>query len=205
MSVQAVAQNSRESILDAAQQLIARHGYDGFSMRELSQHSGVAKSTLYHYFQDKREIYLNVLERDMRLLQEKLAAMVGTSAEPTRDRLYALIAVYNDAVQERGILALNALRSAGELDAAFSRFFRQQRDAFMQPFRTVLLDGVEQGAVRGDLDVDMAILSLIGMINGFVAQRMLVDCIGDEAVIPARETMIEHTLALYLGGISRRS
>ncbi|MEZ4581801.1 MAG: TetR/AcrR family transcriptional regulator [Caldilineaceae bacterium] len=61
------ASDSKQAILDAAEHIIARDGYAGLSMRELSKQSGLAKSTLYHYFVDKHEIYLSVLERDMEI------------------------------------------------------------------------------------------------------------------------------------------
>ena len=47
-----IATDSKETILNAAEHIIVHAGYAGLSMRELSKQSGLAKSTLYHYFDD---------------------------------------------------------------------------------------------------------------------------------------------------------
>lgn len=203
MVTETISTNSKDVILDAAEHLIAEHGYAGLSMRELSKHSGVAKSTLYHYFQDKREIYLSVLERDMTLLQRQLTEAAAAPGRSVSDRLRAIIETYVDIVSDRGIIALNALRRAGEFDGELSGFFHEHRHAFMQPFRSILQDGIDQGVFRADLDIDLSILSLVGMMNSFYAQRLLFECGGEDIFMPPRDEIIEHTLSLYLQGIAQ--
>ncbi len=204
MTIKPESINSKESILEAAEQLIAVHGYAGLSMRELSKHSGVAKSTLYHYFQDKREIYLNVLERDFRTLAEELDQAAQLAGGDVEDRLRAVISTYLATVLDRGVIALNALRRSGNFDAEMQEFFCERRDAFLQPFRTLLQEGMEEGLLREDLDIELAILSLLGMMNSFVGQQLLFG--GDDAnplVLPPLEEIVEHTLALYLQGVAK--
>ncbi len=205
MTIKPEGINSKESILEAAEQLIAIHGYAGLSMRELSKHSGVAKSTLYHYFQDKREIYLNVLERDFRTLAEELDQAAQSAGGDVEDRLRAVISTYLTAVLERGVIALNALRRSGNFDAEMQEFFCERRDAFLQPFRTLLEEGVEEGLLREDLDIELAILSLLGMMNSFVGQRLLFGGDhGDPFILPPLERIVEHTLTLYLQGAAKK-
>ncbi|MFV0644049.1 MAG: TetR/AcrR family transcriptional regulator, partial [Sphingomonadaceae bacterium] len=80
--MEVIATDSREAILNAAEQIINYAGYAGLSMRELSTQSGLAKSTLYHYFEDKHQIYLSVLERDMARTVNDLAAAAAIDGPP---------------------------------------------------------------------------------------------------------------------------
>lgn len=56
-------QQRREHILDTALELWDRHTFASFSMAEVAASSGLAKGTLYLYFQTKEELFLALLER----------------------------------------------------------------------------------------------------------------------------------------------
>lgn len=49
-------QASRELIIEAARKLFRAEGYDGVSMRKIAKEAGCSASTIYLYFQDKRQI-----------------------------------------------------------------------------------------------------------------------------------------------------
>lgn len=189
--------DSKQAILDAAEHIIARDGYAGLSMRELSKQSGLAKSTLYHYFADKHEIYLSVLERDMEIHRAQLCA---AAEEPGNalDRMERMIRVYIDLLNKRGSVALNALRRT-ELEGDLIDMFRRNRPLIIAPIANVIQQGIDDGVFR-PVDVELTVMSLFSMMNGFVAQRLLFECdtVGEAAL---ESEMIEHTLDLFLNGI----
>lgn len=52
----------RAAILDAAQVLFLRHGYDGSSMDAIAQEAGVSKLTVYNHFTDKETLFCAAIE-----------------------------------------------------------------------------------------------------------------------------------------------
>ena len=54
---------SREAVLDAAERLIAEHGYEAATVSALVEESGVPASSVYHYFGSKEGVLLAVMER----------------------------------------------------------------------------------------------------------------------------------------------
>jgi AcrR family transcriptional regulator len=56
------ADATRRAILDAAEELIARGGEDGFSIRELCARAGVTAPTVYHHFGDKDALVRRVVD-----------------------------------------------------------------------------------------------------------------------------------------------
>ena len=224
-----IVQDSKQAILDAAQEILARGGYAGLSMRELSRQSGLAKSTLYHYFQDKHQIYLSVLERDLLFHETELHAAAGIDGDPIA-RLTNVVYAYFDLLNNHGSVALNALRRVGELDRQLVDLFQTHRERITQPVADILNQGIAGGQFRA-MDTELATWSLFAMMNGFVAQRLLFDanrgCLHtdptrtsnhtgpqDQPDLPAAqvaratqplvdETIIQHTLQLFLHGIQR--
>jgi AcrR family transcriptional regulator len=51
---------TRTRILQAAQRLFARRGYDGTTTRDLAEASGVAEGTLFRHFENKKAILVEV-------------------------------------------------------------------------------------------------------------------------------------------------
>lgn len=53
---------TRRAILDAAEALLAAHGEDGLSIRELCARAGVTAPTVYHHFGDKAALVERVVD-----------------------------------------------------------------------------------------------------------------------------------------------
>jgi AcrR family transcriptional regulator len=53
------------ALIEAAAELFGAHGYDAIGTPEISQRAGVSVGTFYRYFDDKKEVYLEVTRRVM--------------------------------------------------------------------------------------------------------------------------------------------
>lgn len=53
----------KEKILDACFNVFARHGYANTSTTMLAEAAGVSKALIFHHFNSKKDLYLNVLDR----------------------------------------------------------------------------------------------------------------------------------------------
>lgn len=54
---------SREVVLDAAERLMAEHGYEAATVARLVEEAGIPPSSIYHYFGSKEGVLLAVMER----------------------------------------------------------------------------------------------------------------------------------------------
>lgn len=70
------AERSRRLILDAAEDLFARKGYEGTSLKEIGETAGLSRGTPAYFFGSKRGVYLAVKER--------LAEYIRSFAEETK-------------------------------------------------------------------------------------------------------------------------
>src|SRR6266550_4287131 len=59
------SRRSYQALLDAATELFAKHGYDAVGTPEIAEHAGVSVGTFYRYFDDKHEVYLEIMRRTM--------------------------------------------------------------------------------------------------------------------------------------------
>ncbi len=60
----ALTAEKRKAILDSARDTFAEHGYEGASMAAITQAAGVSKSTVYHQYRSKAELFGAFVERE---------------------------------------------------------------------------------------------------------------------------------------------
>lgn len=163
--------DSKEAVLDAAQRLINQYGYSGFSMRDLAQHSGLAKATLYHHFADKREIFLQVLERDLIIVRDRVTAAAATPGDlPTR--LHKIAMTFFELTHERGVLLLSTLRQAAGMEQEFCLLMRSYRDQLHRPIVELLTNAMADGTIR-PLEAELAAMSFFGILQVFTSRHLL--------------------------------
>lgn len=59
------SRRSYQALLDAAEDLFSSQGYDAVGTPEIAQQAGVSVGTFYRYFEDKHEVYLEIVRRTM--------------------------------------------------------------------------------------------------------------------------------------------
>jgi len=74
------AQESR--ILDAAETLFARYGYNGASIEAIAEQAGLSKQNMLYYFPSKENLYHHVLKNVLDLWVEKMTLFEQTGDDP---------------------------------------------------------------------------------------------------------------------------
>lgn len=97
----------RDDILAAAARLFAEHGFSATSMNQVAEACGVAKPTLYHYFNDKQELLAQICDGHVHSLLALVEEVKSQQLLPDQ-QLRALIerftAAYADAQDEHRVL-----------------------------------------------------------------------------------------------------
>ena len=75
-----------DQVLEGAQQIFFRDGFDGASVDDIAKAAGVSKATLYSYFPDKRLLFMEVARRECQHQADSAQAMIDVSL-PLRDIL----------------------------------------------------------------------------------------------------------------------
>ena len=70
-----VREETRRTILAAAEEILVERGVDGFSVRALAARCGCTAATLYHYFADKEQLVDELLASRLEGLNRELASV----------------------------------------------------------------------------------------------------------------------------------
>lgn len=100
----------RSHFLDTAASMITELGAESVTMEGVAARAGVSKALGYRYFTNRDDLLLEVFDREVHLLDERITAAVE-SAAGLEDRLRAIIGVWLDLIIERGALLGSLQRS----------------------------------------------------------------------------------------------
>jgi AcrR family transcriptional regulator len=82
MQPAASRQPSRDKILDCAEELFARRGFAGIGLAEVAERVGLGKSSLFHHFRSKAQLYAAVMARILGRLETPLTAALAAGGTP---------------------------------------------------------------------------------------------------------------------------
>jgi len=74
--------NLREALLEAARQLVAERGPQGFTLTEAARRAGVSPSAPYRHFRDKEEVLAELCRRGVILFGERLRQAAAGATDP---------------------------------------------------------------------------------------------------------------------------
>src|SRR5690348_9597250 len=86
-----------ETILDAGQEVILKHGLRGASMEAIAARAGVAKPTLYAYFPDKQALFAALLDRVIAAWRSEFLDALASDGDLVQ-RVAAALVAKNKAV-----------------------------------------------------------------------------------------------------------
>jgi len=77
----------RSHLIEVGLELFGRNPYDQVSMADIARSAGVSEGLVYHYFSNRRHLFVSVLERVLENLLR--ATRPSPAAESPRERLFA--------------------------------------------------------------------------------------------------------------------
>ncbi len=167
---------AHRKVLDAALRLFAADGIDATSMDAISAASGVSKATIYNHWRDKDALCL-----------EAMAHVHGLGEPPilTGDDRADIVSVLASRPREReGDLRDRMMPHFAAYAARNRAFARAWRASMLQPARVqlrhLLKRSVAGGALRGDLNLEVAVALLLGPmmyrhVHGLMGGRLPAD------------------------------
>ncbi len=110
------AEQRRQQILDAAAKVFARLGYAGTGTADIAHEAAIGEPTIYRYFTNKRELYLEAIREGAREIREHWEQIRDDAADPLA------------ALQQIGIWYYGQMQRRPELLLLRSRSFTESPD-----------------------------------------------------------------------------
>ncbi len=154
---------NRDDILQAAIHLFNHNGYHATSMQDIARAVAIKKPSLYHHFESKEAILLEILETGMAQLISEMEGIVNSDV-PADRKLRDAIQSHARIIAENPEGAAVFMREDRGLGDAYLERYLTSRDRFEKLVRHIVQEGMEQGVFR-QTDVTIIVKAVLGMVN----------------------------------------
>lgn len=149
-----ISEDKEKVILDVALKRFNRFGFKKTTIEEIAQDAHVAKGTIYLYFDNKRDIYIRLIEEEMKKFTEFFAQIIKDETG-VGDKIRKLFFLTVDFYSNSNLLK-STLMSDYEMVLPYVALEGQriQEQNIVPLIRELLEKGIEEGEVRSDLDME---------------------------------------------------
>jgi AcrR family transcriptional regulator len=154
----------RQAVVAAAEQEFVAHGFSAGSVNVIARNAGVAKGSMFQYFQDKSDLCTHLVE----LASDRIRTWAEQRSRelPWEDGFFAALGellvswmrYYDDHPVDRALTAAVNLEHDPE---ALARVRMTVNPHYIKLLRPLLDRGRETGEIRQDADVDVFLALLI--------------------------------------------
>ncbi len=154
---------TREGILEAAAKIFSEKGFHATSMQDIADAVHLQKASLYHHFPSKQEILVDILDRALDLINNRLEIVRARDLSADKKLKQAMVS-YLDTITENQTLAAVLLLELRTTDPELKARVAPRREKFESLWRELIIEGKQQG-IFNDVDPSLTGRAILGVMN----------------------------------------
>lgn len=162
-------------VVQAARDQFWLNGFNGTSLDDLTDVTGLGRGSLYGAFTDKRTLYLRAIDDYATELTEQVLADLRDPEKKGRDRLVnhirSVTKLLTADTKGRGCLMAKSAAEMGATDKEVVRRVRKWLDAYQHDIAGAIQVGQRDGDIDPDADPDELALLILAVLRGAEALR----------------------------------
>jgi len=179
----------KRQILQASLEVFAGKGYDPAVLDEVAARANIAKGTLYLYFKDKEDLYINTVFRFFDLLEAEILDNLRPDMDPVELLRGVAASQLRFFVRHKNYIRFT-ITSLNPAVAAFKKKLHEPMQARMRKqfdsLMRIFVRGKSEGIFRSDIPTEDMIYAYVGMLNEAIRMACIVK--------PTRETDVNQTV-----------
>jgi AcrR family transcriptional regulator len=185
-----------ERVMDTAERLFARKGYNAVTLRDIASEIGIHHTTVYHHVPGgKEQLFIDVVERNLEHHRKGLTQAIAGAPPELRSQLRAVADwLVSQPPMDLVRLVYSDLPSIDQAQA--ERLSRVAFETMLLPIEGILHNAREQGVIEYE-DLILAAGTFIGMIESLYA-------VPQRADMKSRQTMAYEMIDILLNGLRSR-
>lgn len=162
----------KEEIIEIALSLYSKKGFYRTNIRDITKKAGISSPTFYHYFPDKRELFMAVIDHVINEWRDKVAGALAEEPDSTK-RTIIMFRTFMEHYPKIGEI-LNHLRAGVVTGDRWAQIkLKHVYDLLMENILKIVKAGIDKGTVRA-VDPDLMSYFLF-MIDEAAIQKAALD------------------------------
>jgi len=189
-------QDKREKIIEISRKIFSHFGVKKSTMDEIANKIRMGKSTLYHYFKSKEEIFLEVVKKEAHTLKSKINQVLKEAKTP-QDKFRAYSKARIQYLREMR----NYYATLTDDYMDIYNFSKEVREDFANFELNTIIGIFQEGIQKGVFDIKNPRITAKMVIIAFKGFEYLM-VTKDEA--PEVENELDHLIDIFFKGIEKK-
>lgn len=167
-----IMSDTKEYIIDQAYKLFLAKSYEAVSISDISESIGLTKGALYHHFVNKEDLFRAVIDKYMKVIglvdikeSSTLAEFINLEISHLKKIVYTISIDESFAPVNYVSFLIDAIRHYPGFVEEYEMFFTD----VIGKLKIILTNGINNGEVRQDINVDLVALNIFSTTVGIIA------------------------------------
>jgi len=168
-----IREERREQIIKAAMTVFGKTGYHRSKMGEIAQEAEIGKSTVYEYFDSKKDLFEEMIRFIAKDYYEDVKEALDRG-NSSREKLLSFAKDHGSFIKSHMELAENTMSDSASVSLEIKKEMLGWKMKIFQLVEDVLQEGIKSGELRAGLDTGSATSVILGSINeGYAVQCVI--------------------------------
>jgi AcrR family transcriptional regulator len=159
----------QQQIIDAAAILIFKYGSEHLTVKRIATEVGISEAAIYRHFKSKKSILSFLLRHIEEVLLRDISPETVANEPVTLDTIEKIIRNHFSMISMRKGISFQVIAEIISLgDRKLNKQASQTIDKYIFRLKELLTEGVRDGAVRHDIDLEASATLLFTLIQGLV-------------------------------------
>lgn len=159
----------QQQIVDAAAILIFKHGSEHLTVKRIAAEVGISEAAIYRHFKSKKSILSFLLDHIEEVLLKDISPEAVVGEPMTLDTIEKIVRKHFSMVGMRKGISFQVIAEIISLgDQTLNRQAYRAINNYIARLKELLGEGVRDGAVREDIDLEDSATLLFALIQGLV-------------------------------------
>jgi len=158
----------QRQIIGAARKVIIKYGSEHVTVKRIAKEVGISEAAIYRHFKSKKDILSLLADH----IEENLVGDItraSTSGHPPLEILDSVLRSHLSAIEQRRGISFQVIAEIISLgDKKLNKKVSGTINKYIGLLTDLLSEGVKDGKVRDDIDLEGAATLLFGMMQGLV-------------------------------------
>jgi len=156
---------TERSIREAAIKVIAKHGFEAASLRDIAKEVGIRAPSLYNYISSKEELLYELMKDPLTSMLTEYRALVKAVDDPAA-KLKVFVRVHLDFHMHSRLDVFIGNMELRSLSASHYRTITNLREEYARSLQAIIEEGAKAGSFKISESPRVVSLIMLGMLSG---------------------------------------
>ncbi|MBW9169930.1 TetR/AcrR family transcriptional regulator [Clostridium estertheticum] len=146
----------KDELMDAAEELFSKVGYNGISVSDIVKKVSVSQGTFYYYFKSKEDMFIDIFARNSEVLINKLQEETKDNNINALQKLIRVVEIYAQSKENKEGNKLVEALHYDENTSLHHKVIVQGITSKLPVFTDIIIQGVDEGIFHTEYPREVA-------------------------------------------------